>query len=178
MLITTYDKDNPFSSNDMYQIMANAIISASVDGYINSFIYERALFVYAAGFLYPEKLDEISEAVDGGNILDTWDYLLKEGIIEDMADNYKRYLDDLADCAQIWYTENNQYDASFKGLIDVLSTLTSQLVNTNANALSDVINQENVQTVLQISDKWGMNNGIDNTKQELKEYPEDSMFGE
>lgn len=176
MLPTTYDDKNPFSSNDVYEIIANSILASVVDGYINSFVFERALYVYAATTLYSELIEEIAKENQEGNILNTWDYLLEQGTIESMYNEYGKYLDELAENANNWYNENNQYNSSLKSLIDALYLLTGQLVDNTKDSFTNAVNQDSLQNVLQVADKWGMNNNIEQ-EQTPREYEQDSMFG-
>jgi hypothetical protein len=55
------EKSLALNAQERYDIISLAMDAADDNGFINSFIFERALYCYAAIILYPELREELSE---------------------------------------------------------------------------------------------------------------------
>ena len=154
------EKDSVFSAQEAYQIISDAIDFAEEDGgFINSFIFERALYVCAARALYDDKVNEINTSLlEDGSPLITWDKLLKDGTIDKMVDEHKDTLDYLADLGGIWFQEYVDAAHSMRSLVDVVNTLMEGMAGNMSKQLEMFKNDAGIQNVTEIADKWGMNN--------------------
>ena len=154
------EKDSAFSAQEAYQIISDAIDFAEEDGgFINSFIFERALYVCAARALYDDKADEINTSLlEDGSPLITWDKLLEDGTIDKMIDEHKDTLDYLADLGEIWFQEYVDAAHSMRSLVDVVNTLMEGMAGNMSKQLEMFKNDADIQNVAEIADKWGMNN--------------------
>ena len=54
------EKNNVFMPQEVYEIISAAIDMADDDGFINSYVFERALYVCAARTLYEDKKAQIN----------------------------------------------------------------------------------------------------------------------
>jgi len=151
------EKQRKLSTQDMYDILHFAAQSAEDNGFVNSFVFERALFEYAAIILYPDRKDEIAKKVSDG-INAAWDYLLDDGTIDDMYDNYKLDIDMLAEEGNIWLSEFTKYLHSARGLLNTFQTFSGDIVKSAVEQFKTASKNTNVQEILDIADKWGMNN--------------------
>lgn len=151
------EKQRKLSTQDMYEILHFAAQSAEDNGFVNSFVFERALFEYAAIILYPDRKDEIAAKVSE-NINVAWDYLLDDGTIDDMYDKYKLDMDLLADEGNIWLKDFTKYLHSARGLLNTFQIFSGDIVKSAVEQFKVVSEDTNVQEVLDIADKWGMNN--------------------
>ena len=154
------EKDSAFSAQEAYQIISDAIDFAEEDGgFINSFIFERVLYVCAARALYDDKADEINTSLlEDGSPLITWDKLLEDGTIDKMIDEHKYTLDYLADLGGIWFQEYVDAAHSMRSLVDVVNTLMEGMAGNMSKQLEMFKNDADIQNVTEIADKWGMNN--------------------
>lgn len=154
------EKDSVFSAQEAYQIISDAIDFAEEDGgFINSFIFERALYVCAARALYEDKADEINTSLlEDGSPLITWDKLLEDGTIDKMVDEHKDSLDYLADLGGIWFQEYVDAAHSMRSLVDVVNTLMEGMAGNMGKQLEMFKNDAGIQNVTEIANKWGMNN--------------------
>lgn len=57
------EKSLALDAQERYDIISFAMDAADDNGFINSFVFERALYCYAAIMLYPEIAEELSEKV-------------------------------------------------------------------------------------------------------------------
>lgn len=55
------EKSLALDAQERYDIISFAMDAADDNGFINSFVFERALYCYAAIMLYPEYKEQLSE---------------------------------------------------------------------------------------------------------------------
>lgn len=145
------------TSQDMYDIIHFAAQSAEDNGFVNQFIFERALYAYAAIILYPDRKEELGRMVSN-NILDAWDALLDDGTIADMNENFTVDMDALGRIGSVWLDDYIKYLQSMRGVFSVFQNFSGDIVESTVNRFKDAFNESDAQTVLDIADKWGMNN--------------------
>lgn len=145
------------TSQDMYDIIHFAAQSAEDNGFVNQFVFERALYAYAAIILYPDRKEEIGSMVSN-NILDAWDALLADGTIADMNENFAIDMDALGRIGSVWLDDYIKYLQSMRGVFSVFQNFSGDIVESTVNRFKDAFNESDAQTVLDIADKWGMNN--------------------
>lgn len=145
------------TSQDMYDIIHFAAQSAEDNGFVNQFVFERALYAYAAIILYPDRKEEIGRMVSN-NILDAWDALLADGTIEDMNKNFAVDMDALGRIGSVWLDDYIKYLQSARGIFSTFQTFSGDIVESTVNRFKDAFSESDAQTVLEIADKWGMNN--------------------
>lgn len=145
------------TSQDMYDIIHFAAQSAEDNGFVNQFVFERALYAYAAIILYPDRKEELGRIVSD-NILDAWDALLTDGTIADMNENFEVDMDALGRIGSVWLDDYIKYLQSMRGVFSVFQNFSGDIVESTVNRFKDAFSESDAQTVLDIADKWGMNN--------------------
>lgn len=147
------------TSQDMYDIIHFAAQSAEDNGFVNQFVFERALYAYAAIILYPDRKEELGRIVSD-NILDAWDALLTDGTIADMNENFAVDMDALGRIGSVWLDDYIKYLQSMRGVFSVFQNFSGDIVESTVNRFKDAFSESDAQTVLDIADKWGMNNTL------------------
>ena len=145
------------TSQDMYDIIHFAAQSAEDNGFVNQFVFERALYAYAAIILYPDRKEELGRIVSD-NILDAWDALLTDGTIADMNENFAVDMDALGRIGSVWLDDYIKYLQSMRGVFSVFQNFSGDIVESTVNRFKDAFSESDAQAVLDIADKWGMNN--------------------
>lgn len=145
------------TSQDMYDIIHFAAQSAEDNGFVNQFVFERALYAYAAIILYPDRKEELGRMVSD-NILDAWDAFLADGTIADMNENFAVDMDALGRIGGVWLDDYIKYLQSMRGVFSVFQNFSGDIVESTVNRFKDVFSESDAQVVLDIADKWGMNN--------------------
>ena len=69
------EKTSALSSAAQFDIINFAIQAAEENGFLNSFIFERALYCFAAIVLNDDRKDEISHLVSQG-VIEAWEKLV------------------------------------------------------------------------------------------------------
>ena len=152
------EKDSCFTAQEAYQIISDAIDFAEEDnGFINSFIFERALWICAARTLYEDKVDEINTSLlEDGSPLITWNSLIEDGTIDQMVADHKESLDYLAADASKWFDEYTEAAHSMRSLVDVINALMEGMSGNLGKQLDAFKQDSDIQNVIDIADKWGL----------------------
>lgn len=151
------EKSLSLTSQDVYDILDFSTQAAYDDGFMNSYIFERAIYIFSAIRLYPDKAEEITPLA-AQNINLTWNYLLENGIVEDMISNYEAECNYLSEYGKQWFEDYTKYALSARGLLNNIQSFTGDLVNQAANKFKEFNDGSEIQEVLEIADQWGMNN--------------------
>lgn len=162
------------SPQERYDIISFAMNAADDNGFINSFVYERALYMYAAIVLYPDQKDDLSSRV-ADNILDAWEYMIGENIIQTMLQEHKVAIELLTKEAQTWYEEYAEWAHSVRGILDVVQDYTGEIVDSAAKRLQQTSDETGVAQLLNIADDWGMNRQMPQVENNVVPL-DDSLF--
>lgn len=167
------------TSQDMYDIIHFAAQSAEDNGFVNQFVFERALYAYAAIILYPDRKEELGRIVSD-NILDAWDALLADGTIADMNENFAVDMDALGRIGSVWLDDYIKYLQSARGILSSFQEFSGDIIQTAVEKFKTVSDEVGANQVLEIANNWGMNNNPEKEVQAIanKEKPEFEIVGE
>lgn len=167
------------TSQDMYDIIHFAAQSAEDNGFVNQFVFERALYAYAAIILYPERKEELGRIVSD-NILDAWDALLTDGTIADMNENFAVDMDALGRIGSVWLDDYIKYLQSARGILSSFQEFSGDIIQTAVEKFKTVSDEVGANQVLEIANNWGMNNNPEKEVQAIanKEKPKFEIVGE
>lgn len=167
------------TSQDMYDIIHFAAQSAEDNGFVNQFVFERALYAYAAIILYHDRKEEIGRMVSN-NILDAWDALLTDGTIEDMNKNFAVDMDALGRIGSVWLDDYIKYLQSARGILSSFQEFSGDIIQTAVEKFKTVSDEVGANQVLEIANNWGMNNNPEKEVQAIanKEKPKFEIVGE
>lgn len=165
MIDLEYEKNRKLSTQDMYDIVSFSVDSAYDNGFMNSFIFERALYVFAAAILFEDSRKEITELASK-NMNEAWDKTLELGLIDKLYNDYQEEMNSLADCGKVWFDEYSAYAHSARGVLDVFQNISGNFLQSSLKQIRDAAQEEGISNVLDIADKWGMNNGIETPVEE------------
>ena len=156
-IIPNLETTRKLTSQDIYDIIHFSAQSAEDNGFVNQYIFERALYAYAAIILYPDRKEEIGRMVSN-NILDAWDALVSDGTTSDMEKNFSSDIKILGEVGSVWLDDYIKYLQSARGIFSTFQTFSGDIVESTVNRFKDAFSESDAQTVLEIADKWGMNN--------------------
>ena len=151
------EKESVLSSQDRYDIIHFAQQSAVEEGFCNKFLFLRALYLYAAIILDEEHKEELQAKISE-DLLGTWDYAIKENIISNMLQSYPKEMELLADESQQWFEEYIAWSKSLRGVVDVFQNYSADIMQQAAAQLQNIENDSSLGKVIDIANKWGMNN--------------------
>lgn len=152
-----YENDKKISTEQMSMILDLAAQAASDGGFMSSYIFYRASYVFAAQVLYPEKKDVIASSIGSGyDIRLAFDLLVKDGTIEDMQSHYQDEMKELDTQGLIWMNEVGEYQQSARGLLDSINTLSGDIVKGAVEQLQSAASGD-AKIVQEFAEKWGFN---------------------
>ena len=152
------EKECEFSAQDRYDIISAAVTDSYDDGFMNQFIFERALYCYAlAAFSETDEDSRIEKFFNiHSNPLVYWTENIDE--ITTMIQEHKETLNILAEDANLWYEDYTDYAYSMRGMLDNLGDIMGGVTQMAQDELVEMQNNGELQSVLGIADKWGINN--------------------
>lgn len=157
MIDLEYEKNRNLTTEQICIIVDFAIQAANDGGFLNSFIFERALCVFAAQILFPDKKDDIASSIGQGyDIRLAFDLLVKDGTVEKLQKDYAADMQHLQEAGQIWFEEVETYEHSARGLLDTINTLSGDIVQSAVQQLQKVASGD-AQVVQDFANKWGFN---------------------
>ena len=150
-----YEKSKKISTEQMSMILDMAAQAANDGGFISSYIFPRAAYVFAAQVLYPEKKEVIASSIGQGyDIRLAFDLLAKDGTLEDMQTTYAKDMEELDFNAGNWYDDVSKYQQSARGLVDSITTLSGDIVKSATEQLQQVANGD-VKVIQEFANRWG-----------------------
>lgn len=177
MINLEIEKSLALDAQERYDIIGFAMDAADDNGFINSFVFERALYCYAAIMLYPELKEDLSTKV-ASNLISAWTFILDEGLFEKMVKNYETTLNILCQEAENWFKEYSDWAHSARGILDVVQQFSGNIVQNAATRLGQTAEETGVQELLEIADEWGMNRDALRTlpQENIAEQDTESLF--
>lgn len=151
------EKNLVLSAQERYEIIDFATQAAEDNGFMNSFIFERALWLYAAIRLCEDRRDELSSMI-AADLLTAWQDLVADGTLEDMCAEFANDLDVLAAEAMTWFEEFTAYAHSARGLLGTIQSLSGDIVAEAASQLKHMQTNGELQQVFNIAREWGLDN--------------------
>ena len=153
MIDMKFESSRKLSTQDIYDIIDTAVRLAEDDGFINEFILERVLYECMALVVLPNRKDEIVELMEKSP-LSAWDTLVEDGTIDMLCKDYRQEIACISGLTTRWVASYSDHIHSMRGMLSYMNDLTSKLTKT----LEDTVKKSDIPKVLEMADKWGMNN--------------------
>ena len=94
MIDLELEKSRTLTTEQITMILDLAAQAASDGGFIVTYIFERAITVFAAQVLYPENKEELAAMIGNGyDIRLAFDAIVSNGLLEQMMDEHKIDID-------------------------------------------------------------------------------------
>lgn len=149
------EKNRKLTTEQIAMILDLAAQAASDGGFISTYIFERAIQVFASQMLYPDKRDEIAAMIGNGyDIRLAFDTLLSSGLLEQMKEEFSSDMELLQNEGETWLAEVKQFQQSARGLVDSITTLSGDIVKSATEQLQQVANGD-VKIIQEFANRWG-----------------------
>lgn len=178
MINLAQEESYKLSAKDRYDIYTFAIEAADDGGFVSSFIFERAIYLYAAIILKEDRANEIREKITQ-NLIEAWDYVIQEKIIQEMLEEYADDLNRLAEESKIWFKEYTDYTLSARGILSIIEEFSGDIINSTVDTFKTTVQETGVKEIIDIADEWGMNRQTFKPQKVEKQYEEkdiESLF--
>ena len=170
------EKSYALSAKDRYDILTFATDVADDGGFVNSFVFERAIYCFAAILLVEDQaLKADIQGRVAANLVEAWDYLIQNDIIQELIENYREDFDILGNEGANWIEDYDKYATSARGILNLVEQFSGDIVQSAATQLNNSMNETNAANIIQIADKWGLNNEVAKEKRDQKDYEEKNV---
>lgn len=172
------EMNRTLTTEQVTMILDFSIQAAEDNGFISSYIFQRAMYVFAAIILYPDRKEEISELIGADNdIRLIWDVLIKDGTAAKMNEEFANDMVYLGNVGEDWYKEYVNYAHSARGILAAVNDFSGDIVSAAVKKLKEV-EDSNLTDVIDIAKAWGMNRDFgENIDENLHEYLQDLNDG-
>ena len=155
MIDLELEKSRTLTTEQITMILDLAAQAASDGGFVVTYIFERALMVFAAQVFYPEKKEELAAMIGNGyDIRLAFDTIVSNGLLEQMMDEYWTDLNILFSEGEIWLKEVKDFQQSARGILDSINTLSGDIVQAATQKLQEVAAGD-VSIVQEFANRWG-----------------------
>ena len=149
------EKERKLSTQEHYDIIRGAINMANENGFINDFVFSRALILNTVQAINEDK-SKYGELI-AENVFDAWDTLLEENVLDSLLDEYALDLELLAEEAKVWCAQYIEFSVSAQGVLNQLVNTSNTLLADAKSLYSDVMSQPEMYKVLETADNFGIN---------------------
>ncbi len=151
------DKAVCLTTKQVESIFDFAAQAAEDNGLMSHYVFRRAILVFAASVLYPDKADEIASNVGPQyDISAIYDKLNEEGFVETMYAEHQDEIDYLLTLGEEWFDDTQSYVHSARGLLDSLNAMSGDIVKSAYEKLQAAVQAEDVKDVLRIGEALGV----------------------
>lgn len=149
------EKEIKLNMEQICMIEDFAAQAANDGGFMSRYVFERAILVFAAIVLYPDRKEEITEMIGKDyDIRAAYQVLLETGLLEEMANDYQKELTWLLCIGDTWFEEVKDFEQSARGLLSTISDLSGDIVQGAFEKLQEAANGD-AKIVEDFAKQWG-----------------------
>ena len=146
----------PLTSQEIYDMINSCLEEAEDNGFLNQFVFERALVCHEV-LLLIEDLDDIDGPMVAENPLTAFDHFLEMGYIQNLIKNHTATVDYIGKIAAQYFEDYEKYLLSVGGVLNKAEIFSSEVLQNMAGQMNDLTKNGDIQETLKIADEWGMN---------------------
>lgn len=149
-------KNCPLTSQEMYDMINSCIEAAEDNGFLNQFVFERALVCYEVLNLV-EDLDDLAGSRVAENPLIAFDNFLEMGYVNTLIKNYADAVEYIGQVAAQYFEDYEKYLLSIGGVLNKAEIFSSEVLQNMAGQVQNLTTNQDIQETLRIANEWGMN---------------------
>lgn len=146
----------PLTSQEIYDMINSCLEEAEDNGFLNQFVFERALVCHEV-LLLIEDLDDIDGPMVAENPLTAFDHFLEMGYIQNLIKNHTATVDYIGKIAAQYFEDYEKYLLSVGGVLNKAEIFSSEVLQNMAGQMNELTKNGDIQETLKIADEWGMN---------------------
>ena len=146
----------PLTSQEIYDMINSCLEEAEDNGFLNQFVFERALVCHEV-LLLIEDLDDIDGPMVAENPLTAFDHFLEMGYIQNLVKNHTATVDYIGKVAAQYFEDYEKYLLSIGGVLNKAEIFSSEVLQNMAGQMNDLAKNDDIQETLKIANEWGMN---------------------
>lgn len=146
----------PLTSQEIYDMINSCLEEAEDNGFLNQFVFERALVCHEV-LLLIEDLDDIDGPMVAENPLTAFDHFLEMGYIQNLIKNHTDTVTYIGKVAAQYFEDYEKYLLSVGGVLNKAEIFSSEVLQNMAGQMNDLTKNGDIQETLKIANEWGMN---------------------
>lgn len=146
----------PLTSQEIYDMINSCLEKAEDNGFLNQFVFERALVCHEV-LLLIEDLDDIDGPMVAENPLTAFDHFLEMGYIQNLIKNHTDTVTYIGKIAAQYFEDYEKYLLSVGGVLNKAEIFSSEVLQNMAGQMNDLTKNGDIQETLKIANEWGMN---------------------
>ena len=146
----------PLTSQEIYDMINSCLEEAEDNGFLNQFVFERALVCHEV-LLLIEDLDDLDGPMVAENPLTAFDHFLEMGYIQNLVKNHTATVDYIGKVAAQYFEDYEKYLLSIGGVLNKAEIFSSEILQNMAGQMNDLTKNGDIQETLKIANEWGMN---------------------
>lgn len=146
----------PLTSQEIYDMINSCLEEAEDNGFLNQFVFERALVCHEV-LLLIEDLDDIDGPMVVENPLTAFDHFLEMGYIQNLIKNHADTVTYIGKVAAQYFEDYEKYLLSIGGVLNKAEIFSSEVLQNMAGQMNDLTKNGDIQETLKIANEWGMN---------------------
>jgi len=145
----------PLTSQEIYDMINSCLEEAEDNGFLNQFVFERALVCHEV-LLLIEDLDDIDGPMVAENPLTAFDHFLEMGYIQNLVKNHTATVDYIGKVAAQYFADYEKYLLSIGGVLNKAEIFSSEVLQNMAGQMNDLTKNDEIKETLKIAKEWGM----------------------
>lgn len=145
----------PLTSQEIYDMINSCLEEAEDNGFLNQFVFERALVCHEV-LLLIEDLDDIDGPMVAENPLTAFDHFLEMGYIQNLVKNHAATVDYIGKVAAQYFADYEKYLLSIGGVLNKAEIFSSEVLQNMAGQMNDLTKNDEIKETLKIAKEWGM----------------------
>jgi hypothetical protein len=142
----------PLTSQEIYDMINSCLEEAEDNGFLNQFVFERALVCHEV-LLLIEDLDDIDGPMVAENPLVAFDHFLEMGYIQNLVKNHADTVDYIGKVAAQYFEDSEKYLLSIGGVLNKAEIFSSEVLQNMAGQMNDLTKNGDLQETLKIANE-------------------------
>lgn len=161
MIDMELEKQSTLTAKDMNDLLAFAIGESENDGFVNRYVFERAMYTYLYLLLVEcDEQEKVRNSINENGVLVVWQELVGTGKIEQMAQDHPTELALAERASSDVFDDYSAYSKSIRASFANIQSASNSIMENAAKQMSQMLSSDQYKDIMDIAEKWGMNNTL------------------
>lgn len=161
MIDMELEKQSTLTAKDINDLLAFAIGESENDGFVNRYVFERAMYTYLYLLLAEgDEQEKVRNSINENGVLVVWQELVGTGKIEQMAQDHQTEITLVERAGADVFDDYNGYSRSIRASFANIQSVSSNIMENAAKQMSQMLSSDQYKDIMDIAEKWGMNNTL------------------
>ena len=142
----------PLTSQEIYDMINSCLEEAEDNGFLNQFVFERALVCHEV-LLLIEDLDDIDGPMVAENPLTAFDHFLEMGYVQNLVKNHTATVNYIGKVAAQYFEDYEKYLLSIGGVLNKAEIFSSEVLQNMAGQMNNLTKNGDIQETLKIANE-------------------------